>query len=88
MFEIAWDNHEEGRNVRQSHMNSLPRFPPRLIDRGAPSVTPLTYPSRAIQTLHWGPFIIQGVGGRGLGLRRQLLLDHGGRKFVILLGLL
>lgn len=54
MFGIAWDNREEGRNVRQSHLNSLPLFPPRLIDRGVSGDTILTYPSSAGQASHQG----------------------------------
>lgn len=35
MFGIARENQEESRNVRKSHMDSLPYFPLRLVDRDA-----------------------------------------------------
>lgn len=53
MFGIAWDNGEEGKNVRQSHLDSLPRFSPRLIDWGASFDKVLTYPSSTGQSSHW-----------------------------------
>lgn len=34
MFSVVWDGRDESRGVRQSNLDSLPRFPPRLVDRG------------------------------------------------------
>lgn len=47
MFGKAWKNRVEGRDVCQSHLDSLPWFPPRLIDRGASGDTILSYPFAA-----------------------------------------
>lgn len=47
MFKTVWGEQEEERDVRQTHLNSLPRFPPKLVDRGASGDTPLTYASSA-----------------------------------------
>lgn len=54
MFEITWENHEDGRNVRQSHLDSLSLSPPRLIDRGVSGGTVLSYPSSTGQISRWG----------------------------------
>lgn len=40
MFTIAWGAREGDRNMRQSHLDFLPRFPPRLADQGESGEAP------------------------------------------------